>query len=73
MHFIKLKQRERDKFKMTTPYIPILTKPLLLNSVPMCGPDNERKVCKRGKIERSCGRESADRTIIVPNNFSKIN
>lgn len=52
------------------PYIPILTKPLLLKSVPKCGPDNERNVCNRGRNGRNCGRDNADRTIIVPNEWA---
>lgn len=47
--------------------LPILISPLLLNNVPKCGPDNERNVCNRGKIGRSCGLDNAERTIIVPN------
>lgn len=47
--------------------LPMLMSPLLLNSVPKCGPDNERNVCNRGRIGRNCGRDNAERTIIVPN------
>lgn len=50
--------------------IPILTKPLLLNNVPKCGPDNERNVCNLGKMGRNCGLDNADRTIIVPNEWA---
>lgn len=54
-------------YKTIVGHIPILTKPLLLNNVPKCGPDKERNVCNRGRIIRSWGRDNADRTIIVPN------
>lgn len=32
--------------------LPILTRPLVLYKVPKCGPESERKVCKRGSNER---------------------
>lgn len=47
--------------------IPILTKPLLLNNVPRCGPDKDKNVFNRGRIGLNWGLDNADRTIMVPN------
>ena len=51
------------KFKV---YLPILTSPDELYSVPKCGPDSDRKVYKRGNNGLICGLDRADLTIIVP-------
>lgn len=45
---------------------PALTNPLVLYSVPKCGPLRLRKVCKRGRSGRNCGRVRALRMMMVP-------
>lgn len=44
----------------------MLTKPLVLNNVPKCGPERDKNVCNRVRSGLICGRDKADRTIIVP-------
>lgn len=48
----------------------MLTRPLELYKVPKCGPDKERNVYSLGSNGRICGRDNADRTIIVPNEWA---
>lgn len=48
----------------------MLTRPLVLYRVPRCGPDSDRNVYKRGRSGRICGRDSAERTIIVPKEWA---
>lgn len=67
MRFFLYKVNESNEMIANMYTLPMLMRPLLLNSVPKCGPDNERNVCNRGKIGRSCGRDSAERTMMVPN------
>lgn len=48
----------------------MLTSPLVLYRVPRCGPDKDRNVYNRGKSGLICGRDSAERTIMVPKEWA---
>lgn len=44
----------------------MFTKPLELYIVPRWGPESDKNVCSLGSNGRICGRDKADRTMIVP-------
>ena len=68
-YLVKLYIRSKTMWFAVMVYLPMLTRPLLLNKVPRWGPDSDRNVWSFGSSSAMAERDIADRIMRLPSEW----